>query len=169
MSEYTQIGSFVKTHGFKGTLILMSLDSIIVDWEKVESLLCGNDVDNSLPVFLEDISIAPPKIFVKLEEVNSSDAARILVGKNVYCKTDFIRPIEKTISEGYHVQDLRHGSLGIVKEVYESPGQEIIVTIDDSGIEILLPNIPQFVISVDHEKKKITYSAPEGLIEIYRN
>jgi 16S rRNA processing protein RimM len=107
-------------------------------------------------------------MFVKLEDINSMDEAIHLTGTPVFCDQNFIATATNNNYVGFQVIDVIHGLLGEVSSIQRMPAQDIFVVNHPDGYEILLPDVSDFVKSVDSKKKVILYHAPEGLIEVYK-
>ena len=67
---------------------------------------------------------------------------------------------------GFTVVDTEKGELGPVSQVLEYPTQAILQVMKDKK-EILVPILDQVIQSVDRNKKILTITAPEGLIDMY--
>ena len=67
---------------------------------------------------------------------------------------------------GFKVVDTAKGELGPITEVLEYPTQAILQVMKGKK-EILIPILDQVIQSVDRNKKILTITAPEGLIDMY--
>jgi 16S rRNA processing protein RimM len=66
---------------------------------------------------------------------------------------------------GYSLIDEKHGLLGEITGIDEST-INILLRIDHRGQELLIPAVEEWVVSVDHRKKQLKASIPEGLLEL---
>jgi hypothetical protein len=67
---------------------------------------------------------------------------------------------------GFTVVDTEKGELGAVSEVLEYPTQAILQIMHGKK-EILIPILDHVIQNVDRDKKILTITAPEGLIDMY--
>ena len=73
----------------------------------------------------------------------------------------------------YHYQQLigcqvylqNNELIGEVKEVVKLPGQDLL-SVDQNGIEVLIPMVKQIIISINILDKKIVVNPPEGLLDV---
>ena len=56
-------------------------------------------------------------------------------------------------------------NLGLVSEVVQLPGQDLLSVASQKG-EVLIPMVKQIIISIDIEKKLIKINPPEGLLDV---
>jgi 16S rRNA processing protein RimM len=162
-SEYA--GYFSKTHGLKGRLFLREDRTLIIDGLKVLFVELGGD---RIPMFISALDEAGGTLVVELEEINSVEKARTLVGKKVFVDPLFIDEEAERESPylGYELIDEKLGSLGKIEGVTEAGGQEVL-SLTYKEKEVLLPLSGDLVKKVDDSRKTIYYSAPDGLIDIY--
>lgn len=57
------------------------------------------------------------------------------------------------------------GNLGLVSEVVQLPGQDLLSVASQKG-EVLIPMVKQIIISIDVDKKLIKINPPEGLLDV---
>ena len=81
--------------------------------------------------------------------------------------------INSTASGEYHFQQLigsqvllpNGENLGLVTEVIQLPGQDLLSVASQKG-EVLIPMVKQIIISIDVDKKLIKINPPEGLLDV---
>ena len=56
-------------------------------------------------------------------------------------------------------------NLGLVTEVVQLPGQDLLSVASQKG-EVLIPMVKQIIISIDVDKKLIKINPPEGLLDV---
>lgn len=125
--------------------------------------------NNLIPHFIESASVRGDKAFIKLEDVNTQEAASQLKGSSLYLpKTERPKlPKGEFYSEeiiDFEVIDNHYGSLGTVREVHENgPNKHIIVA---GSREVMIPTNAPFIKSINKSRKEITIELPEGFLEI---
>ena len=125
---------------------------------------------NLVPHFIQSASVKGDKAFVKLEDVNTPEAAAALKSRSLYLpKTE--RPklsrgefySEEVV--GFEVIDSENGPLGIVKEVFEHGLSRHLVLIQGEK-EVMIPTNGPFIQGINKTKKRITVALPNGFLDI---
>lgn len=162
--EFAAIGSFSKTHGIKGHLVLFEEEDFEV--EGLQAFFCDS-ATGKVPYFIEELRDTAQGLLVKLEEVNTVEVAKTLVKKTVYVEKRFFIATETTGDFiGYELHDENLGLLGKVT-ASSNNGVQDLVSLEHNGREVILPLVDEFVVEINEADKKIHYRAPEGLIDIY--
>ena len=171
MSQYFKIGKFAASFGLSGNLVLQHSLGKKTTLKGLEILYLESPKDNFMPYFIENTSIkSETETFIKLEGINTKEAARILTPKEVWLEeNDFQKFAQKSAPIallGFNLinEDV---DLGEIIEVIEQPHQ-ILCTISYQEKEILIPIHEANLISIDKRKRKVVVEVPDGLIDIYR-
>lgn len=162
--ELAEIGYFGKAHGIKGHLILKTDKDFFFEDAKA---LFVEQPGGRAPYFIVEIKETNTDLIVLLEEVNSIEKAKTLVGKKVFVNAELLDE-EDSPAEwlGYELIDEERGSLGPISEVSDN-GAQLLVSVLFKGKEVILPLSGDFIQSIDDSKQVIRFKAPEGLIDIY--
>ncbi len=158
-----EIGYFSKTHGIKGELhlnIQQNFDESLLDAVFIDTIL-GKE-----PHFILSTKESKNGIILQLEDVESIEHAKKLIGKKVFVNAELIIETDNESFLGFELIDEKYGSLGLIKELTDN-GQQLLATIDFRSKEIILPLVDEFIISIKENEKVINYRAPEGLIDLY--
>jgi 16S rRNA processing protein RimM len=159
-----EIGYFSKTHGIKGQLHLKY--QIEFDEDTLNAVFIDSTTGKA-PYFIEELQYTNSSYIVKLEEINTIEEAKKLVGKKTYIDEVFVIVNEtETNWIGYELIDTKLGVIGIINSVSDN-GAQLIVTINYKEKEMLLPLVEELIDKIDETNKKIYYKAPDGLIELY--
>ena len=164
------LGKIAKTHGLKGEVTLkVEADDPSAYLEMKHFFLEINKV--LTPFFVEKITMSGDKFFIAIQDVKTIEAAQHLVGKTVYLPLEMLPKLSGKqfyFHEivGFTVVDTEKGELGPVAEVLEYPAQAILQVMKGKK-EILIPILDQVIQNVDRDKKILTITAPEGLIDMY--
>ena len=164
------LGRVAKTHGLKGEVtIKLEADDPSAYLEMKHFFLEINKV--LTPFFVDKITPNGDKFFISVQDVNTVEQARNLVGKPVYLPLEMLPKLSGKqfyFHEivGYTVVDTEKGELGPVAEVLEYPTQAVLQVLKGKK-EILIPIIDEVIQNVDRNKKILTITAPEGLIDMY--
>jgi 16S rRNA processing protein RimM len=161
--ELALIGYFSKPHGVKGGLILKQDKDFISEDLKVIFI----DIHGSrAPFFVKSAKPLNNGLILELEDVESVEKARTLVGKKIYIDESLIEEDDDFSWEGYELIDKEFGSLGIVTDVTDN-GEQILLTFRFRDKEVILPMAEDFIERIDEDKKQVFFNAPAGLIEVY--
>ncbi|MDH6533961.1 16S rRNA processing protein RimM [Parabacteroides sp. 52] len=165
-----KIGRFAKPHGVKGELSLVTTSDL---FDEVDEPYIVCDMDGILvPFFIEEYRYKSDTVtLVKLECVDNEDAAREFVNRDVYYPLEGVEE-ENLVGDmtwdsfiGYTVTDSVHGLLGPIKGVDEST-INVLLQVDYKGEELLFPAVEELITEVDHTRKQMTVSLPEGLLDL---
>jgi 16S rRNA processing protein RimM len=162
--ELEEVGYFSKTHGIKGQLVLKASRDFY--FEEVKAIFIESS-GSKAPYFVQEISESPKAIIIRLEEVDSLEKAKLLIGKKVFVDAKLVEEEESDDKLlGFEVIDEKHGSLGLIKSV-NADGVQLLITLNFRNKEIILPLADELILEVDENKKIIRYDTPDGLIELY--
>ena len=165
-----EFGYVAKLHGYKGEVVLVldvddpsaykSLDSVFVQ-------LKGKLV----PYFVEALRLQGDKATVKLEDVDSQEAAQALVGNALFLPLSKLPQLAEDQFYyheiiGYRLVDATLGPLGEVTDVYELP-QQAVIAMNYQGKEVLVPISDEIVLKANHARRELEVNLPEGLLDIY--
>lgn len=170
MAEYFIIGKFAAVHGLKGELLLIHELGKKTSLKGLQTIFIEDKKDSFLPWFIESVKIKSEKeIYIKLEGVNTREAAMNLAQKKVWVKeVDFKKFAAKSAPAsllGYTIID--HGNpLGEILEVIEQPHQ-LLCRLEIKAKEVLVPLHEDSLQKVDHKKKLVHVELPEGLLDVY--
>ncbi len=170
MSQYLKIGKFVSAHGIKGELILTHNFGKKTTLKGLTALFVEDRKGSFLPWVLE---AAKPQgedeLLIKLEGVNTREAAIPLTQKEVWLPEDIARQyIAKSAPInllGYNIIN-NNNNLGPILELIEQPHQ-LLCRLEIDGKEVLIPLHEESLQKVDHRKQQVVVELPEGLLDIY--
>lgn len=154
------IGKIVNTHGLKGEV------KIISDFKYKNLVFKKNFVFHVNNEKLIVKSYRKHKMFdmVTFDLIDDINNVLKYKGKDIYINREDIK--EKIILNedyiGLEVYSDRY--IGIVEEIMKNPAHDILV-VNNNGKINLIPNVEEFVKSVDVDNKKIIINEIEGLID----
>jgi len=164
------LGRVAKTHGLKGEVtIKLEADDPSAYLEMKHFFLEINKV--LTPFFVEKITPNGDKFFVQVQDVKTVEQAQNLVGKAVYLPMEMLPKLSGKQFYFHEIVDFTvvdsvKGELGAVSEVLEYPTQAILQIMHGKK-EILIPILDHVIQNVDRDRKILTITAPEGLIDMY--
>jgi 16S rRNA processing protein RimM len=157
-----------KTHGLKGEVTLSLLPEC-PSLGEIKSLFV--QVDSQLvPYFIESASVKGTQAYVKLEGIQSPEAAIALKGCSLYLPKSLRPDLPKgkfyhDEIVGFEVIDSVSGTLGTVHEILETGVNRHVAILRD-GKEVLIPMNGPFIKSINKSKKQIRVELPDGLLEL---
>ncbi len=165
------LGSIVKTHGFKGQLVLKISKEVTSLPKKMEQLFVENK-GKLVPFFVSEFSQNGDSALLKLDDIDSDTKAKEWLKCQVYVLKSILPKINKDAFQpqkyiNFKVFDINNIQVGILDMFYDIPNNQLFGITHPTGKEILLPARQDFVKNIDSLKKNITFDFPEGLLEIY--
>ena len=174
--QLKQVGSFTKTHGVHGHLVLNINESVtddLLDKGINEKEAVFVEIDGiPVPFFISENGIRelnPKSLLLALDEIDNNKA-KLLITCKVYINTFYLSEIEtgKLFDPldliGFLVKDKNLGDIGIVNDYFDLK-ENPLLSIDRNGQELLLPLYADFIIVIETDKNIIETNLPEGYIE----
>jgi 16S rRNA processing protein RimM len=168
-SDVFPIGQVTKPHGVNGEMAF-SFSSDVFDREDVEYFVI--EVDGILvPFFLTEHRFKGNNTgLVKLDGVTTDDQARHFSGLTIYLPKQYLEKVEDSEIEldyfvGFSLVDAQAGLLGSVFEVDQTTDNVLFVIAKEDD-ELLIPAGEEYIQEIDHEKKIIYLSLPDGLLDL---
>lgn len=161
---YLSVGFLRRPHGVKGEIV-MDLHTDFPDrMKKGRELLVGED---HKPMTLTNVRPHQSGLLVKFKDVDTPEDAGLYRNQWVYVQTKDV-PLPKGEHYkheliGIKVVDENDSPLGKLVEILETGANDVYVVRDDSGKEILLPNIPSVILDLDIDSQLMKVHLLEGL------
>jgi len=173
MEKYISIGYTKKTKGVKGELKIEVEDIYWEDFQK-STVVFLLQKGKEMPFFIEKI-IDEKELLLKLEDVDSKEAAHDLTSKEMWLRASDVSEKEEVLETqsdlqfghlvNYQIEDQTLGNVGIIKEVLEFPQQEMaIIFIEEK--EILIPLNEELITKIDEANRVVAMDLPEGILEL---
>ncbi|HEX5552520.1 MAG TPA: ribosome maturation factor RimM [Chitinophagaceae bacterium] len=173
MSNYFNIGKIVATFGLQGEVILLHKTGTADALTGIKVLFIEEKKNSFLPWFIESVKVKNTEdLYLKLEGVDTREAARELIGKQVYLDeknfAEKVNPDSVLYLLGFTVEDSQAGPLGAVAEVVEMPNG-LLLKIYQNDHELLIPLNESTLQRMDRKSRTIYVRLPDGLLDIYRS
>lgn len=167
--EVFYVGRFGKPRGVEGEITLQS-ESLVFETVDCEYLVC--DVNGLLvPFFMDEYRQQNDHtLYVKLEDVESAEAARFFTHREVFLPNRYRERLsdEEMNQEyfiGFQAIDKKAGVLGIIAAV-NTDTLNILFVIRSDEKERLIPAVGEFIAGIDSSRKIIHFQLPDGLADI---
>ena len=170
MPEYYKMGKIVAVFGLKGELVLKHTLGKKTSLKGLTALFIEEKKQSFIPWFIESAKIkSGEEVYVKLEGVDTRETAMKLAQKEIWIpEADFKKLAAKSAPGsilGYTVVN-EDGPLSEILEVIEQPHQ-LLCRLEMKEKEVLIPLNEQTIDKIDHKKKQVHVTLPDGLLEIY--
>ena len=169
-SELVIIARAVKPRGLKGEVVAELLTDFPDRFEELEELILVSPGGERTTKRLEDYWFQNDRVVLKVAGYDDVDAAKELVGFEFAVLESERVPLP---ADHYYDWELEgctvkagDESIGTVNSVMRTGGAEILVVIDNSGKERLIPLADSIVVEVDAAGKTIVIDPPEGLLDL---
>lgn len=161
---YVLIGRLQKSHGVHGEITLRVFSDFPERIRRGKTVYVGTDYQAHK---ITGTRWKHDLLLLKLEGFDNPESVRELVGKDVFTAVKDL----PALSEGryYHHQliGLRvfegEEDLGVLAAIMETGANEVYIVDQADGSELLLPAIPEVILKVDLEQKRMEVHLLEGL------
>jgi len=161
---YLSVGFLRRPHGVQGEIIMDLHTDFPERMKKGRKLFIGDD---HKPITLTSVRPHQSGLLVKFKDIETPEDVGLYRNQWVY-----VQAKDVPLPEGQHykhellglkVVDEDDNSLGELVEIMETGANDVYVVRDDSGKEILLPNIPSVVLDLDIDRGFLRVHLLEGL------
>ncbi len=169
--DCVKIGTVQKTHGINGEVVIRFSGEY---YDTVEqALVLFLEIDGLLvPFFVAEDGLrfrSGETVITKFDWIDTDQKAAELVGLSVFVKNeDIVLPEDEFHTNrlvGFTLFDTKLGQIGPVVEVNDYSGN-LIITVDYSGREVLVPLNEDFLVRLDEETKMIELDTPGGIFNL---
>ena len=160
----SSLGKISKTHGYNGTVVLISDQSLDDESEQLKEIFVLID-GLQVPFPVKELALlTDTSAHIRLEFVDNQKEALRLVGCEVFaavapCKKKTEAGLEQWID--FAVHDTKYGKVGIITNI-ENYKSNTVMQVMDGDTEILISLYPGLVTNIDHQAKILHITAPEG-------
>lgn len=165
--RYLAVGRVSRAHGLKGEVSMEIMTDFPERFETAEWFYIGNEQE-AAPYRLESYRWHQQKLLLTLAGVTNRAEAEQLTGQFVQIPVEEAMPLEDGNFYLFQLIGLEavtttHERLGCVTNILETGANDVLVIQNDER-EVLLPDIPDVVKSIDLERKLIIVELIDGLI-----
>ena len=159
------VAEITTTSGYMGEVRLKPFSRFSIDYIMKKTLQIGTSYDNLIDLKLEKAIGNGKRMRFKFEGIDSEIKAKNIIGKTIYASTKVDDEINLIGSDliGFNVVTDTAQFVGELKDVMWLPANDVYVVFNGKR-ELLIPIVPEVVLSVDYEKKEILISSIDGLI-----
>jgi len=158
------LGKITKTHGYNGTVVLVSKGRFDDELESLRLLYVIID-GLYVPFPVEEIALLSDTLaHVRLEFADNQNEALKLVGCQVSTDVPLLKQEKVAESQrwnGFTVLDSNYGKVGVIRKIDNYNGNTVMQIMDGKK-EILISMFPELVTAIDEVEKILHITAPEG-------
>ena len=161
---YLSVGFLRRPHGVKGEIIMDLHTDFPERMKNGRELFVG---ESHKLMTLTNVRPHQTGLLVKFKDVDTPEDAGLYRNQWVYVQTKDV-----PLPEGQHykhellglkVVDDGDAPLGVLVEILETGANDVYVVRDDTGKDILLPNIPSVILDLDVDRGFLKVHLLEGL------
>lgn len=164
------IGFCKKPHGIGGELKVQIEAEYLEDFLHAEVIFIEMG-GKQVPYFVENIR-SGNEILIKLEDVNSREAASPLAAKEIFLREKDLSPEEEDEEDfdyqdfiGFQIIDTEAGMIGEIENIIEYP-QQMMAVLQYQGREILIPLHENLIHDINIEDQTLLMNLPIGLLDL---
>ncbi len=161
------IAKLRKVFGLHGEFKIDSYSRTAEEFETVSDVMMGMNEHFTVACKIESVKKRGEEICLKLVGVDDKTAADLLRGQFLFVEESKRKKLPDKqffIDEliGCSVVDERGTVLGMLSSIETSPAHNVYNVRTLTGY-VMLPAVPEFIVNVEIEKKKIVVRPPEGM------
>ena len=164
------LGRTLRPHGLKGD-VAVKLDVDVPGQYGNLDMVWVRRGGALVPYSLTMVSVRPKVTVFHFEGADDVEAASAMSGHDLLLPAADLPPLtglrfyyHEVI--GFELYDIAHGSLGVIEQVLDLPGNPLFRSVRD-GVEGLFPMTDDVLRKVDRASGRITLELPEGLYDLY--
>ena len=170
--DLIEIGRTGKVVGTEGELKLHLHEDDLSPLEPIDFLFLTLE-GKPVPFYVEGYRDTG-SLLVRLEEVNSPEAALHYAGRTVQVLRSKWQPEAPAVKvdeydwselTGWEIADTEAGLIGKIETVLELP-EQWLAQVPHNGREVLIPLHPELIESRDPEQRRLVVSLPAGLLDL---
>lgn len=165
--DLLEVGKIINTHGLRGEVKVIPWTDTPDVFEDLETLyLKNNDV-----LTISSVKYQKNNLIVKFKELGDINEAEKLKNQVLYAERSALGELPEGV---YYIADLIGLSVrketgeevGKIKDVLQTGANDIYVVAREGAKDLLVPVIPNVVLSVDIDGGEVTVSLPDGLEDL---
>lgn len=158
MDQYFLIAEIVAVQGSEGDVVIDSYSDFNERFFRLKSAFI-EFFGNRKEFIIENVSEINGRITLKFQGFDTSEDAKILVGKKIFIDDNFSVKLEKDL---FFIHDLigcevnrNNKRIGELIDVLILPANDVYVVEDSQHKKILIPAIKDYIKNIDIKKKRL--------------
>jgi len=163
---YLSVGFLRRPHGVQGEIVMDLHTDFPERMKSGRKIFVGEEYK---PMTITNVRPHQLGLLVKFKDIETPEDAGVYRNQWVYIKAKDAPPLpDGKIYQyeliGFKVVDENDASLGDLVEILETGANDVYVVKDDSGKELLLPNIPSVILDLDAGARLMRVHLLDGLV-----
>lgn len=168
--DLLEVGKIINTHGLKGDVKVTSWTDFPEVFEDLTTVYIKQK-NGYKPLTVGNIKYQKNNLIVKFAELSDINEAERFKNQVLYAERDALGELEEGtyyIADliGVEVFDENDNLLGKIKDVAQTGANDIYIIERPQKRDLLIPVLPQVVLSMDIEAKKTVVHLLEGLEDL---
>lgn len=172
-SQLIPYGSIRKTHGHKGSFVVILENEALIDLEPDFIFI---DIDGiPVPFKVEEMTGTRDHLITKVSRVSSGEEAETLRGAKVWvlrslydAQMDLDNMEELSLYHliGYSIHHSSGDEIGALSAIDESTANILLILKTKGGNDIYIPFVEEWITSLDHKKRLIEIDCPREILAL---
>ncbi len=167
MEKHLRVGVISSTHGIKGEVKVFPTTDDPKRFQELKQVYLDTGKE-LLPLEIEGVKFFKQMVILKFKGIDNINEIEKYRGKDLLITRENAVKLDK---DEYFIFDLIDSEvftdegerLGILTEIMTTGANDVYVVLTEEGKEILIPSIPECILEVDVENKKIKVHLLKGL------
>ncbi len=170
MEDLFRVGVIANTHGVRGEVKVFPTTDAPARFKKLKNVILDTKREK-LTLDIQEVKFFKNLVILKFKGIDNINDIEKYKGCDLLVTRENATPL----NEGeYYIADLidmvvvdeEDKELGVMYDVLQTGANDVfVVKLNDTDKELLLPNIPECVLNVDLEQRKITVHVMDGLMD----
>ena len=167
MENMLRVGVFANTHGIRGEIKVYPTTDDMTRFKKLKTIYLDTGLETK-KLDIQSIKFFKNMVILKFKGIDNINDIEKYKGKDLLITREQAVPLEE---DEYFICDIIDAKVvtedgqdyGILKEVLQTGANDVYVVETTQGKEVLLPVIPDCVLSIDVEQKIVIARILPGL------
>ena len=163
--EKIHVGKIVNAVALKGEVKVYTYSNP-ERYEEIKEIYVENK-----PHKIEKVRFQGNTVILKLSGIDDRNAAKACKGKEIYIAESELPALPE---DTYYIRDLigmdvvtEDGEkLGVLMDILQNTAQDVYEVRRESGKDILIPGVSEFILDIEIKERKITVKLPDGLLDL---
>lgn len=170
MEDLFRVGVIANTHGVRGEVKVFPTTDAPTRFKKLKNVILDTKREK-ITLDIQEVKFFKNLVILKFKGIDNINDIEKYKGCDLLVTRENATPL----NEGeYYIADLidmvvvdeEDKELGVMYDVLQTGANDVfVVKLNDTDKELLLPNIPECVLNVDLEQRKITVHVMDGLMD----
>jgi len=168
------VGRVARAQGRRGEVAVDPWTSVPERFTGLSRIYVDGGDSEPVALVVESVRIHKGRPVVKFSGVSEISEAETLRGRELRIPESELESLPEGSFyrfqiRGFTVKDRTQGEIGVIENVLETGGTDLLVVRGKSGEETLVPLCGEIVKNIDPVRRSVDIDAPEGLVSLNAN